>query len=415
MKTKFLALFLTAIIFFNTSYPVLSESLEDIENTMESINNKLEDYSEKLKSIELSPASSKAAYKYSAESDFKILLMAYKNANLLSYKLIELIKKDNRFKNEKSFIFLTEKSGIADKLLYDKSVKYLDDSIKKVKKLNDNLEKLISKKEERIKALNNKIEVLINKCNDKENNCANKTDPVTVSLTGLTGIVSLVTLANEIANAFKPEINSTSVNIVLDNNVLNSIFYNNFEKNGINLQKVDDYLLNNNESLIYNKLIDVITELEQAEMNIAVLNTSKENDFKEEAQKAGAIIKLLSPSISKLTENISKLVNYELSKNPVTSVIYVKFIHNVANIKVKQYKYIIANLFKSDKLIRNTLTCMNYEVKVFNSVKKDTIWCLESGQTKLKHDNKMNLDKNKSYIFRYNPIKKLPSNYIDHI
>ncbi len=415
MKRKLLTLFLVLSLLFNTSFPVLSEGLDEIENIIKTITDRLDEYNERLKEIELKPASPIPVSEYSPENDSKILLMAYKNANVLSYKLIELIKKDKKLKNEKKFILLTEKSSITDKLLYDRSVKYVNESAKKLKELNKKLELLISKKEKRAKEINNKIEVLISKCNGNKTKCISNTDPVSVSLTGLAGIVSLVSLANEVANAFKSDINSLKAQIPLDNKVLNSIFYNNFEKNGIILEKIDDYLLKGNQSVIYSKLIDVICEIEQAQMHIAVLKTSYENDFKQEAKKAESIVSLLSPSINKLTKNISKLVNYELSKNPKTPVIYVKFVHNVGNIKIKQYKNIVINLFKSDKLMRSALTGMNYEIKTLNSTKKDIIWGLESNQIKFKHDNKLNLHNNKSYIFRYNPIKKLPTRNFNHI
>ncbi len=409
-KNVLIIIFLFGALFFNISSSVLSENLE---KTVKSTTKKLDTYNKSLKNIELKPSSSTPAYKHLVENDSKILLMAYKNANVLSYKIIDLIKHDKLLKKEKFFILLTEKSSVTDKLLYDKSIKYLDVSTKRVKKLNKYLELLISKNEESVKQINKKLDVLINKCSDKDQQCSDKTEPV--SVTGLTSIVGLVNLASEIVNAFKPDINSSSADIKLDNNVVSFIFYNNFKRNGIVLQKVDDYLLSGNKCSIYSKLVEVISAIEQAEMHIAVLSSSEDAYLMQEAKKAKSIIKLINPSIKKLTENISNLINYEFFKNPKTAVIYVKFIHNTGTIKTKQYKSLIAGLFKSDKLIRNALTGMSYEVKTLNSTKKDIIWSLETAQTKIHNDDKINLHKNKSYLFKYNTIKKLPSGSFDQI
>ncbi len=433
MKKDVLTLFLIALLFLNISYPALSEEVDSNENTKKTIIERLDDYNERLKRIEIKPASSTPTYEYSVENDSKILMMAYKNANILSYKLIDIIKNDTDLKGENSFILLTEKSSITDKWIYDSSIELLNASAKRVKELDDELGALIEE---------NKEQTL-------------KVDPFSVSIAGVTSIITLVNLANEVASSFKPNIQSLNANISLNPNVINTLVYNNFEENKIKLYNIDDYLFNGNKSELYSRLISIISLINELEFKIAKVSASIEEDSvpdskngensikkdfieellqssvepepkseetlkkeesikarKEVIKEAKAVIALLNTSIIKISENISKLINYELSKNLNTPVIYVKFIHSMGNLNKRQYKG-IASVFKSDKTIRNTLIGMNYEIKKNQRdeaiLKRDTIWAIESGRVDTKNDDRISIDnKNKAYILNNKAIKELP-------
>ncbi len=416
MKRKSLTLFLIALLFLNISYPVLSEETASAENTKKTTLERLDDYNERLKKIEVKSASTKPTYEFSAENDSKILLMTYKNINFLSYKLVSIISpknNDDTVKNNgntniltnDTFILLTEKASITDVYLYDRSIDFLKSSIKEMKNLNEKLGKLIN----------------------PSNQDVNKEDKsgIGTAIAGVTTAVTLLNLANEVASSFKPDIKSVNTNIKLDNKVINNLICQNFKKNKIKLKQIDDDLSISKNTDIYKKLIEIASLTDNLEFKIAKINSLIEEEKpklkikKEEAVKAvkeaRAIMELLKDPISKVTNNIGKLVSYELAETLEIPVVYIDFVHNLGNLRTKQYNG-LASIIKRDKIARNILIGMNYEIKTSDYTKKDIIWAVESNKNSIKNDDKINPnDKNKSYIFNNKPLERLPKNCIDLI